>query len=119
MSALARQLLLTLFVVGAALIGYDRLVVRPAIQVGVVDLGEIYRAKEREFASLSNARGAPPSEAQALALAQKFSEALPRAIDTLPQDCTCLVLIKSAVAGNTPNTVDLTPLLKRKLGMAT
>ena len=118
MNGVARQLLLTTFVVSLALIAYDRLVLRPAVQIGVIDLGEVYRAKEREFASLSKPQGSAPTQDQAMVLAQKFSEALPRAIDSLPQDGACLVLIKSAVAGNTPNTLDLTPLLKRKLGMS-
>ena len=118
MNGLARQLLLTVFVVSLALIAYDRLVVRPAVQIGVIDLGEVYRAKEREFANLGRPQRDAPTQDRAMALAQKFSEALPRAIDSLPQDCGCLVLIKSAVVGNTPNTLDLTPLLKRKLGIA-
>ena len=46
------QLALTLLVVGAALLIYDRSVVRPAQRIGVVDLAEVYRQKEAEFTQL-------------------------------------------------------------------
>ena len=37
-------------------------------------------------------------------------------LEELPRDCACLVVLKSAVAGRTPQTVDLTALLQQKLG---
>ena len=39
------QGLVTLFVVAASLAAYDRLVLRPALIIGVVDVAEVYRAK--------------------------------------------------------------------------
>ena len=39
-------------VVIAALALYDRIVVRPALLIGVVDVGEVYRAKEAEFTQI-------------------------------------------------------------------
>ena len=44
--------LVTLFVVAAALTAYDRLVLRPALVIGVVDVAEVYRAKEAEFTQI-------------------------------------------------------------------
>ena len=46
------QGLATLFVVAAALTAYDRLVLRPALVIGVVDVAEVYRAKEAEFTQI-------------------------------------------------------------------
>ena len=39
-----------LLVTACGLLAYDRLVVRPAQVIGVVDVAEIYRLKEAEFA---------------------------------------------------------------------
>ena len=116
MKALAIHLATTLAAVGLALAGYHRYVVLPAQRVGVVDLAEVYRAKEQEFARLL-ARGATDEERQqAQALARRFAERLPAALDELPRDCGCLVVLKSAVAGHAGNVVDLTAQLRRKLG---
>jgi NAD-dependent oxidoreductase involved in siderophore biosynthesis len=113
---LALHLATTLLVVGLALAGYHRLVVLPAQRVGVVDLAEVYRAKEQEFARLL-AKGASEEERQqAQELARRFAERLPAALDELPRDCGCLVVLKSAVAGHAGNAVDLTAQLRRKLG---
>ncbi|MBL7650342.1 MAG: hypothetical protein JNK74_29665, partial [Candidatus Hydrogenedentes bacterium] len=38
-----------LLIVLGTLAAYDRVVVRPAQRVGVVDVGEVYRQKEAEF----------------------------------------------------------------------
>ena len=42
------QSLLTLIVVAAALLLYDRSVVRPALRIGMVDVAEVYRANEAD-----------------------------------------------------------------------
>ena len=55
---------------------------------------------------------------KAFALARSFSQRLPAALEELPRDCACLVVLKSAVAGRTPQTVDLTALLQQKLVQA-
>jgi hypothetical protein len=102
-------------VVAAALAGYDRFVVRPSRLIGVVDLGEVYRAKEAEFARLL-AQGASDEERRgALAVAQRFALRLPVALEELPHECRCLVVLRSAVAGATPDSVDLTGALMRKV----
>jgi hypothetical protein len=46
------QGLVTLFVVAASLAAYDRWVLRPALVIGVVDVAEVYRAKEAEFTQI-------------------------------------------------------------------
>ncbi len=113
------QSLVTLFVVAASLAAYDRWVLRPALVVGVVDVAEVYRAKEAEFTQiLTKTLNQPHSEEdrqKALSMAKTFAQRLPAALDELPRECGCLVLLKTAVAGPTPNTVDLTAQLRRKV----
>ena len=113
------QVLVTLLVVAASLATYDRLVLRPALVIGVVDVAEVYRAKEAEFTQiLTKALSQPPSEEdrlKALVMARAFAQRLPLALDELPRECNCLVILRNAVAGPTPNTVDLTAQLRRKV----
>ena len=113
------QGLVTLFVVAASLTAYDRLVLRPALVIGVVDVAEVYRAKEAEFTQiLTKALSQPASEEErqkALVMARAFAQRLPLALDELQRECNCLVILRTAVAGPTPNTIDLTAQLRRKV----
>ena len=93
----------------------DRLVVRPAQVIGVVDVAEIYRLKEAEFAALMTRGNSDADRQQAMDLATSFARRLPRALEELPADCRCLVVLKSAVAGPTARTLDLTAVLKTKV----
>jgi len=113
------QGLVTLLVVAASLTAYDRWVLRPALVIGVVDVAEVYRAKEAEFTQiLTKALSQPASEEErqkALAMARAFAQRLPLALDELQRECNCLVILRTAVAGPTPNTIDLTAQLRRKV----
>lgn len=109
------QLLLTLCVVTAVLLLYDRKVVRPAQRIGLVDVAEVYRQKEAEFTLLLTHTGSEDDRQKALRMARTFAQRLPVALEELAQDCACLVLLKSAVAGTTPHTVDLTAQLRQKV----
>jgi len=113
------QGLVTLLVVAASLTAYDRWVLRPALVIGVVDVAEVYRAKEAEFTQiLTKALSQPASEEErqkALVMARAFAQRLPLALDELPRECNCLVILRTAVAGPTPNTIDLTAQLRRKV----
>ena len=115
MKAMLLHSLVTMLIVAGAIAFYDRQVVRPAQRVGVVDVGEVYRQKEAEFALILTKAGSDGERERAFALARTFSQRLPLALEELPRDCGCLVVLKSAVAGPTPRTVDLTAHLKRKL----
>ena len=79
----------------------------------------MYRAKEAEFTQiLTKALSQPASEEdrqKALVMARAFAQRLPLALDELPRECNCLVILRTAVAGPTPNTVDLTAQLRRKV----
>ena len=114
-SQLLRQSLLTLLVVSAALTTYDRLVLRPALVIGVVDVAEVYRAKEAEFTQILTKASSEEDRQKALFMARTFAQRLPLALEELPRECGCLVVLKTAVAGPTTNTVDLTATLRRKV----
>lgn len=115
MKTLLVQALVSLLIVSAALAVYDRLVIRPGQRIGVVDVGEVYRQKEAEFTSILTKAGSDDERQKATAMARAFAQRLPLALEELPRDCDCLVMLKSAVAGATPRTVDLTTHLKRKV----
>ena len=105
----------TLFIVAGTLLFYDRTVVRPAQRVGMVDVAEVYRQKEAEFTLLLTKTSSEDDRQKALLMARAFAQRLPAALEELPRDCGCLVVLKSAVAGPTPHTVDLTAQLRRKV----
>lgn len=105
-----------LVVVAASLAAYDRLVLRPALVIGVVDVAEVYRAKEAEFTRILTQTRSEEDRQKALSMARAFAHRLPAALDELPRECGCLVILRTALAGPTPNTVDLTARLRSKVG---
>ena len=109
------QGLFSLFVVAMALATYDRLVLRPALIIGMVDVAEVYRAKEAEFTQILTKASSTEDRKKALLMARAFAQRLPLALDELPRECGCLVVLRTAVAGATPNTIDLTARLRRKV----
>ena len=111
----AMSVSVSVLVTACGLLAYDRLVVRPAQVIGVVDVAEIYRLKEAEFAALMTRSNSDADRQQAMDLATRFARRLPRALEELPADCRCLVVLKSALAGPTAHTLDLTTLLKDKV----
>ena len=102
-------------IVLGTLAAYDRVVVRPAQLIGVVDVAEVYRQKEAEFTQILTKAGSEGERDKAFAMARTFSQRPPLALEELPRECGCLVVLKSAVAGPTPRTVDLTAQLRRKV----
>ena len=115
MKTLLPNAVLALAIVGCSLAAYDRMVVRPAQRVGVVDVGEVYRQKEAEFTLILTQSGSDAEREKAFTLARTFSQRLPIALEELPRECGCLVVLKSALAGPTTRTVDLTAQLRRKV----
>jgi hypothetical protein len=98
----------------AALAVYDRFIARSALIVGVVDIATVYRAKEAEFTRLITSATSDEERRLALEMARAFSRRLPAALAELPNECACLVVLKSAIAG-APASLDLTPALRRKV----
>ena len=117
MKAGALQLAATVFIVTVALLVYDRLFVRPARIIGIVDVGEVYRLKEAEFTQIVTKGVSDDERERAILMARQFAQRLPVALEELPRDCACFVVVRSAVAGIPPNATDLTALLKRKVDL--
>src|SRR6202158_4387540 len=118
MELVVRNALLSLFVVAVAIAAYHHTIRSPADRMGVIDVTEGYRLKEREFTDLVTKAGASEIDKdKAMAGAEAFARALPQALEELPQECGCLVLLRNAIATNTPAMIDLTPALKRKVGL--
>lgn len=117
MKSFFMNMLTAAFVVAIALLAYDRMVVRPAQVIGVVDVGEVYRKKEAEFTQIVTKTASEDERQKALLMAHQFAQRLPTALEELPRDCHCLVVVRSAVAGSPPNAVDLTALLKHKVDL--
>lgn len=115
--SMAGQFMMSTCVVGTSLFAYDRMTVRPGQTVGVVDVGEVYRLKEAEFTQMITKGASEEQRQKALVLAHQFAQQLPIALEELPRDCHCLVIIRSSVAGSPPHSVDLTPLLKHKVDL--
>jgi hypothetical protein len=103
----------TTSVVVATVAAYDRFLVRPALQIAVVDVAEVYRKKEAEF-TLTLTRATNDAEReQAMRVARAFAQRLPAALEELPRQCECLVVLRTALAAPTPRTIDLTSKLLR------
>lgn len=118
MKLLLANALVSLFVVALGIAAYHHYVRSPADRIGVIDVAEVYRLKEKEFTDLVTKAGASEADKdKAMAGAEAFARALPRALEELPQECGCLVLVRNAIAAATPTTIDLTPVLKRKVGL--
>ena len=119
MSPGAKSLLLNAGMACAIVLGtlaaYDRVVVRPAQLIGVVDVAEVYRQKEAEFTLILTRAASDGEREQAMRMARSFARRLPLALEELPRDCGCLVVLKTAVAAPAPRTVDLTAHLRRKV----
>ncbi len=113
--ALVLDALASLLLVALALFAYHRYVVQPALRIGVVDVAEVYRGKEAEFTQALTRADSLDAREQAMRLASDFARKLPRALEELPHECQCLVVLRSAVAGNPSRSVDLTAQLRRKL----
>ena len=106
---------LCLLISACCLLGYDYFIARPARTIGIVDVADVYRAKESEFANFLTASKSDSERDKALAMASDFAKRLPVALEELPQACDCLVVLNSAVAGRSRNTIDLTGLLRDRL----
>ena len=106
---------LALAVSVTALWAYDRWIAGPRWLVGVVDLNSVYRQKEAEFTRLITEARSEEDRARALQSAAEFAQRLPLALESLPQECRCLVMLNTAVVSPAPHTQDLTPKLRSKL----
>ena len=117
MKGFGLHLLATTFIVAIALSAYHRFVFNPAQRIGVVDVAEVYRAKEAQFAEQLTRGESEEQRQKALTMAREFAQRLPLALDELPRECNCLVVVKSTIVGSTEAVIDMTALLKQKVGL--
>ena len=85
---------------------------------GTLDVAELYRLKESQVAAILVKRdGLDAERILALQRATSFGAEISRIVETLPQECNCLVLMRGAVLGSSTQLVDLTPDVRRRLGL--
>jgi len=85
---------------------------------GTLDVAELYRLKEAQVAAVLVKRDSGDAERiLAIQRAAVFGAELSKLIDTLPEECGCLVLMRGAVLGSGAQLVDLTPAVRSRLGL--
>ncbi|MGF6095762.1 hypothetical protein [Pseudomonas sp. 18175] len=106
----------TLVVMAMALLIYHRLWVVPHTRIGVIDLAAVYRAQEASFTQQVTGAATEREREAALQRVTDFAQRLPQALDELPRECRCLVVVKGAVSATPERTLNLTEALRRKVG---
>ena len=85
---------------------------------GTLDVAELYRLKEAQVAAVLVKRDSGDAERiLAIQRAAIFGAELSKLIDTLPEECGCLVLMRGAVLGSGTQLLDLTPAVRQRLGL--
>jgi len=85
---------------------------------GTLDVAELYRLKESQVAAVLVKRDIGDTErAMAIQRAAAFGAEISKLIEALPTECACLVLTRGAVLGPNAQLVDLTPDVRRRLGL--
>ena len=118
MKLFAVNALVSLFVVAVGIAAYHHLVRSPADRIGVIDVTEVYRLKEKEFTDVVTKVGASETDKdKAMTEAQAFAKALPQVHWVFALRGQLGRDVLNAIAANTPAMIDLTPALKRKVGL--
>lgn len=113
--SLLSALVLNALWVAVALLLYHRFWVVPALSIGMIDLAEVYRAQEAAFTrQVAEARTDRERDA-ALQQVTTFAQRLSVALDALPRECDCLVVVKGAATAPPGRLRDLTGELQRKV----
>ncbi len=86
--------------------------------LAVIDVAELYRLKETQVATVLVKRDSTDEDrALALKRAAAFGLEVTNLIQSLPEECRCLILARGAVVGPSPRLPDLTPEVRRRLGL--
>lgn len=101
------------------LFGYAHWIAPPrAPRLAVLDIGELYRLKEVQVTAVLMKRDATEEERSgAFKAAAAFAAELTDLLETLREECRCLVLARGAVIGQPQAFRDLTPEVRRRLGL--
>jgi hypothetical protein len=86
--------------------------------LAVLDVAELYRLKESQITTvLVNGEASDAQRANALRHAARFGTEVSSLLQTLPSECRCIVLARGAVVGTASQLPDLTPDVRRRLGL--
>jgi hypothetical protein len=86
--------------------------------IAVLDVAELYRLKESQVAAVLVKREASDTErVAAIQRAAAFGTEMTTLLDALPAECGCLVLTRGALVGSGARLTDLTPDVRRRLGL--
>lgn len=89
-----------------------------APRLAILDVGELYRLKESQVAALLvKPDGTDADRAAILKSVQGFGAEVTRLIQVLPEECHCLILARGALVGQDNQLPDLTPDVRRRLGL--
>jgi hypothetical protein len=94
---------------------YDRIIVRPATAVGLVDTVQIYREQEARIVTALSSGASEQERAKAASAAQQFAQRLPVEMAHLAEDCACLLVDRSVVVGMRPGVLDMTAKLRERV----
>jgi hypothetical protein len=84
----------------------------------VLDVGELYRLKEAQVATVLVKRETTEEDrTAALRRAAAFGLEVNALIQSLHGECACLILARGAVVGPATQLPDLTPEVRRRLGL--
>jgi hypothetical protein len=121
MKATQAALLLTMSVATSLclFIVHQKWMVTPSMPLlATLDIGELYRLKESQIASvLLKAEGTEKDRAAMLERAASFGRELDALLKALPSECRCLILARGALIASQPPLPDLTSEARQRLGL--
>jgi len=87
-------------------------------RLAILDVAELYRLKETQVAALLVKPDSTDADRTAiLKSVQGFGSEITRLIQALPAECGCLILARGALIGKDTQLPDLTPDVRRRLGL--